>query len=77
MASVTLPLWLVLLAGLLALIGLLDRLLVPSVRWFIRNTLSPATKACSASPRMYPDSLDPSSPCTNTKVAQSRGCACQ
>src|ERR1039458_6575522 len=37
MGTVTLPLWLVVLAGLLALIGLLDRLLVPSVRWFIRN----------------------------------------
>jgi len=37
MSTVTLPLWLVLLAGLLALVGLLDRLLVPSVRWFIRN----------------------------------------
>jgi 1-acyl-sn-glycerol-3-phosphate acyltransferase len=36
-AGVTLPFWLVVLAGLLALIGLLDRLLVPSVRWFIRN----------------------------------------
>jgi len=36
-AGVILPLWLVVLAGLLALIGLLDRLLVPSVRWFIRN----------------------------------------
>ena len=37
MSTVTLPLWLVVLAGLLALIGLLDRLLVPSVRWFIRS----------------------------------------
>ena len=37
MGTVTLPLWLVIFAGLLALIGLLDRLLVPSVRWFIRN----------------------------------------
>ena len=37
MSTVTLPLWLVVLAGLLALVGLLDRLLVPSVRWFIRN----------------------------------------
>ena len=37
MGTVTLPLWLVVLAALLALIGLLDRLLVPSVRWFIRN----------------------------------------
>jgi len=38
--TVTLPLWLVILAGMLALIGLLDRLLVPSVRWFIRNRAS-------------------------------------
>lgn len=37
MITVNLPLWLVLLAGLLALVGLLDRLLVPSARWFIRN----------------------------------------
>ncbi len=40
MGSVTLPLWLVVLAGVLALIGLLDRLLVPSVRWFIRSRAS-------------------------------------
>jgi glycerol-3-phosphate O-acyltransferase len=38
--TVTLPLWLVVLAGVLALIGLLDRLLVPSVRWFIRSRAS-------------------------------------
>ncbi len=37
MSTVTLPLWLVILAGVLALIGLLDRLLVPSARWFIRS----------------------------------------
>lgn len=37
MGTLTLPLWLVILVGALALIGLLDRLLVPSVRWFIRN----------------------------------------
>ncbi len=37
MSTVTLPLWLVALAGVLALIGLLDRLLVPSARWFIRS----------------------------------------
>ena len=36
-AGVTLPLWLVVLVGVLALIGLLDRLLVPSVRWLIRS----------------------------------------
>ena len=35
--GVTLPLWLVVLVGLLALAGLLDRLLVPSVRWLIRS----------------------------------------
>ena len=37
MSTVTLPLWLVVLAGVLALVGLLDRLLVPSVRWFLRS----------------------------------------
>ena len=37
MGTVTLPLWLLVVVGALALIGLLDRLLVPSVRWFIRN----------------------------------------
>lgn len=37
MGTVTLPLWLVVLAGVLALVGLLDRLLVPSVRWFVRS----------------------------------------
>ena len=40
MGTVTLPLWLVVLVALLALIGLLDRLLVPSVRWFIRSRAS-------------------------------------
>jgi glycerol-3-phosphate O-acyltransferase len=40
MGTVTLPLWLVVLAGVLALVGLLDRLLVPSVRWFIRSRAS-------------------------------------
>lgn len=37
MGTVTLPLWLLLLVCALALIGLLDRLLVPSVRWLIRS----------------------------------------
>ena len=36
-SAVTLPLWLVVLAGLLGLVGLADRLLVPSVRWLIRS----------------------------------------
>jgi len=40
MSTVTLPLWLVVLAGVLALVGLLDRMLVPSVRWFIRSRAS-------------------------------------
>ena len=36
-ASVTLPLWLVLVATVLAAWAVLDRLLVPSVRWLIRS----------------------------------------
>jgi glycerol-3-phosphate O-acyltransferase len=36
-STVTLPLWLVVVAGLLALWALLDRLLLPSARWFIRS----------------------------------------
>lgn len=35
--SITLPLWVVLLLGLLALWAILDRLLMPSVRWFVRR----------------------------------------
>lgn len=38
--TVTLPVWLVVACGLLALIGALDRLLVPSVRWFFRRRLN-------------------------------------
>ncbi len=37
-ASMTLPLWIVLLLGLLALWATLDRLLMPSVRWFLRRS---------------------------------------
>ncbi len=36
-ASITLPLWLALVIGLLAAWALLDRLLMPSVRWLVRN----------------------------------------
>ncbi len=36
-STVTLPLWLVLVASVLALWAVLDRLLVPSVRWFLRS----------------------------------------
>jgi len=35
-STVTLPLWLVLVAGALTVWAVLDRLLVPSVRWFLR-----------------------------------------
>ena len=35
--SITLPLWVVLLLSLLALWAMLDRLLMPSVRWFVRR----------------------------------------
>lgn len=35
-ATVTLPLWVVVVAGLLAAMGLLDRLLIPSLRWALR-----------------------------------------
>lgn len=36
-ATVELPLWLVVIAGLLALAGLIDRLLVPGLRWVVRE----------------------------------------
>jgi glycerol-3-phosphate O-acyltransferase len=36
-STVTLPLWLVVVAGVLALWALLDRLLLPSARWFIKS----------------------------------------
>ncbi len=39
-ASIELPLWLVLLAALFALAGLLDRLLVPSARWLLRRRVN-------------------------------------
>ncbi len=37
MPTVELPIWLVIVAGLLAVWALLERLLLPSVRWFIRS----------------------------------------
>ncbi len=37
-ASITLPLWVVLILSLLALWAMLDRLLMPSVRWFVRRS---------------------------------------
>jgi glycerol-3-phosphate O-acyltransferase len=36
-APVTLPLWLAVLAALLAAVGLVDRILGPSIRWFLRR----------------------------------------
>ncbi len=36
-SSVTLPLWFVVLAGVLALAGLFDRLLTPAFRWYLRS----------------------------------------
>ncbi len=42
MGEVTLPLWLVILAAILAAIGLIDRLLAPSVRWFFRRRANKA-----------------------------------
>jgi len=38
--SVSLPLWMVLLLGALAAVALLDRLLVPSVRWYLRRQVN-------------------------------------
>jgi glycerol-3-phosphate O-acyltransferase len=40
--TVALPLWLVLLTCLLALLALLDRLLVPGARWFVRRRVNRA-----------------------------------
>ena len=36
-SSVTLPLWLVVVMAILAALALLDRLLIPSVRWALRR----------------------------------------
>lgn len=38
--TVSLPLWLVLLLGALAAVAVLDRLLVPSVRWYLRRQVT-------------------------------------
>ncbi len=42
LTTVALPLWLVVLGGLLAVWALLDRLLVPSVRWVVRRRVNRA-----------------------------------
>ena len=41
-ATVEIPYWLALLIGLLAFIALLDRILVPSARWYLRRRLDRA-----------------------------------
>jgi len=41
-SEVTLPLWLVIIAGLLAALAFLDRLLLPSVRWALRRRANKA-----------------------------------
>ena len=43
-SSVTLPLWLVVVLVLLAVWWALERLLVPSVRWFLRRRVNQAIK---------------------------------
>lgn len=41
-SMIEMPVWFVVLAGLLALIGLIDRLLVPTARWMLRRRFSDA-----------------------------------
>ena len=41
-STVALPIWFVILAGILAAIGLLDRLLMPGLRWFLRRRVNKA-----------------------------------
>ncbi len=38
--TLTLPLWLAIVLGLLALWSALDRLLIPSARWFLRRRVN-------------------------------------
>ncbi len=49
MGEVTLPVWLVVLAAILATIGLIDRLLAPSVRWFFRRRANKAIEKLNSS----------------------------
>lgn len=48
-ATVTLPIWLVVAAGLLAALGLLDRLLIPSLRWALRVRANRAVEQLNTS----------------------------
>ena len=49
MGEITLPIWLVILAAILATIGLIDRLLAPSVRWFFRRRANKAIEKLNSS----------------------------
>lgn len=42
--TIEIPTWTVWLAGILALIGLLDRILMPTVRWYLRRRMNKAIK---------------------------------
>src|SRR5271157_2533169 len=49
----------------------------PRLRWFMRTTFMPAANAFWATPLMYRESLDPSSPWTTITVsAQARSSSC-
>ena len=43
-ATIEIPVWLAVLAGLFALVALLDRLLLPSVRWYLRKRFNRAVE---------------------------------
>ena len=47
-ATIAIPVWLVIVAGLLAAFALLDRLLVPSWRWLLRNRANRVLEDVSA-----------------------------
>jgi glycerol-3-phosphate O-acyltransferase len=46
--TVEVPVWLVAVIGVLAVLGLVDRLLVPTVRWFLRRRLNQAVAELNA-----------------------------
>jgi glycerol-3-phosphate O-acyltransferase len=51
-SEVTLPLWLVIIAGCLAALAFLDRLLIPSVRWALRRRANKAINALNTRLRL-------------------------
>ena len=42
--TVAIPIWAIVLTGLLALVAALDKILLPSVRWFLRRRLERAVE---------------------------------